>query len=102
MAYAVIEVAGKQFRVAKGDRILVDQPETQPLVARVLLFNDGGAVTTDRAALDKATVKLSAAGTVREDLGRTMKFRPKQHRSSKRIMGHRRTRTIATVDALSL
>lgn len=100
--YAVIKVAGKQFRVAKGDTILVDQPEAQAVETRVLLFVDGDTVTTDRAKLDKATVTTSKDGVVRERLARTMKFKPKQARSSKKIMGHRRVRTRVTIDELSL
>jgi ribosomal protein L21 len=98
----VIEMAGKQFRVAKGDSILVDQPETKPLEARVLLVVDGDKCVSDRAALDKATVKLSAHGTKKEDQGRVMKFKPKQGRTSKRTIGSRRTRTVVKVDSLSL
>lgn len=100
--YAVIEVAGKQFRVAKGESILVDQPETTDVKTRVLMVVDGTNVVTDRAKLDKATVTTTVAGTVTERTQRAMKFRPKQGRSSKRTIGHRRKRTRLTIDAIKL
>lgn len=100
--YAVIEVAGKQFRVAQGDRILVDGPPEAKLDPRVLLAVDGAKVVSEAAALGKVTVKLTADGTFRDKATRTMKFKPKEGRSSKRTLGHRRTRTIVKVDSLKL
>ena len=100
--YAVIEVAGKQFRVTKGQWILVDQPEAQDIVTRVLMFSDGKTVTTDRAKLDKAVVKTSKIGTKKTDLGRVMKFKPKQGRTCKRTIGHRRVQTRVMIDELKL
>lgn len=96
--YAVIEVAGKQFRVAKGEYILVDQPENHPVTTRVLMVVDGGNVITDRSKLDKASVATTVAGTVKEKTHRAMKFKPKDSgRSSKRMVNHRRSRTKLTI-----
>lgn len=100
--YAVIEVAGKQFRVAKGDHILVDQPESAPVNPRVLLVVDGKDVVTDRTRLDTAKITTTIDGVVRERAQRVMKFQPKQGRSSKRTLGHRRVRTRVHIDAISL
>ena len=102
IVYAVIELAGKQFRVSKGDSILVDQPETAAVEPRVLMLVDGGSVVTDRSKLDGAKVATTITGTVRDKARRTMKFRPKQSRSSKKILGHRRTRTRVVIDSITL
>ena len=99
--YAVIEVAGKQFKVAKGDSILVDQPEAQDIVTRVLMLVDGGNVVTDRAKLDKAVVTTSKDGVKREKSERVMKFKPKQGRTSKRTLGHRRVRVRVNIDNIT-
>lgn len=99
--YAVIKVAGKQHRVAKGQWFLVDQPEDQDIEASVLMFADGAKVLTgDDAA--KAKIKLSKIGTVRIRGNRSMKFRPKQGRTSKRMLGYRRTLVKVQVDSLDL
>jgi ribosomal protein L21 len=99
--YAVIEVAGKQHRVEPGRWFLVDQPEAQALAARVLLVADGSKVVTGDAAA-KAKVALSKTGTVRIRGNRSMKFQPKQGRTSKRMLGYRRTLVKVTCDSVSL
>lgn len=100
--YAVIELAGKQFRVSKGTWILVDQPETHAVEPRVLMYVDGDNVVTDRAQLDSATVTTTIAGVVREKARRSMRFRPKQGRASKKMLGNRRTRTKIVIDSIKL
>ncbi|MCW2927210.1 MAG: ribosomal protein [Thermoleophilia bacterium] len=99
--YAVIKVAGKQHRVEKGRWFLIDQPEAQEITHEVLLFADGSTVKTGADAA-KATVKLSKTGTVRIRGERSMKFKPKSSRSSKRTLGYRRTLVKVTCDSLSL
>ena len=99
--YAVIKVAGKQHRVQQGRWFLVDQPEEQELAAEVLLVADGSKVVTGADAA-KATVKLSKVGTVRIRGERSMKFRPKTGRTSKRTLGYRRTLVKVNCDSVSL
>jgi len=99
--YAVIKVAGKQHRVEKGRWFLIDQPEDQAIVAEVLLVADGAKVTTGADAA-KATVKLSKTGTVRIRGNRSMKFRPKSGRTSKRMLGYRRTLVKVSCDSIAL
>ena len=99
--YAVIEIAGKQHRVDQGRWFLVDQPEEQELDSRVLLVVDGDKVVTGDDAL-KAKVTLSKAGTVRIRGKRSMKFKTKEARSSKRMLGYRRTLVKVTCDKIAL
>lgn len=99
--YAIIELGGKQYRVAKGDSILVEAPKSGELKPRVLMFVDGDKVTTDTATLGKVTVGVRADGIERERLNRVMKFRPKQGGTSKKTIGHRRTRTRVSITDLS-
>ena len=99
--YAVIELGGKQHRVEKGRWFLVEQPEEHAIEPRVLLVSDGKKVVLgDDAA--KATVSLSKQGTVRIRGNRSMKFRPKSGRTSKRTLGYRRTLTKVMCDSVSL
>jgi len=99
--YAVIKIAGKQERIEPGRWFTVDQPEDQDLTAEVLLVADGTKVVTGADAA-KATVKLSKIGTVRIRGERSMKFRPKQGRTSKRMLGYRRTLVKVNCDSVSL
>jgi ribosomal protein L21 len=99
--YAVIKVAGKQHRVEKGRWFLVDQPEAQDITAEVLLVADGTNVKTGADAA-KAKVKLSKIGTYRIRGERSMKFKPKQGRTSKRTLGYRRTLVKVSCDSISI
>src|SRR6184192_2066422 len=53
---AVIVSGGKQYRVAPGDRILVDRLAAEPgssvKLGRVLLFNDGAEIKVGNPAVD--------------------------------------------------
>lgn len=99
--YAVIKVAGKQHRVEQGRWFLIDQPEAQEITSEVLMFVDGDKVLTGADAL-KAKVSLSKIGTVRIRGNRSMKFKTKEGRSSKRILGYRRTLVKVSCDSLGL
>jgi large subunit ribosomal protein L21 len=58
--YAIVRSGGHQHKVAVGDTLTVDrisQPVGESItLPAVLLVDDAGAVTTDSAALAKATV----------------------------------------------
>jgi large subunit ribosomal protein L21 len=60
-ASAVIVSGGKQYRVAPGDRILVDRLEADPgssvTLGRVLLFSDGTDVKVGSPAVDGLDVE---------------------------------------------
>ena len=98
--YAIIELGGKQYRVAKGDTILVEGI-VESFSPRILMFADGGKVTTNAKELGSVKIGLEGDGQVRERLNRVMKFRPKTGRTSKKMIGHRRTRTRVNVTGLS-
>src|SRR6059058_2364633 len=55
-ASAVVVSGGKQYRVAPGDRILVDRLAAEPgaslKLARVLLFSDGGEIKVGNPTID--------------------------------------------------
>ena len=55
-ASAVVVSGGKQYRVAPGDRILVDRLAAEPgssvKLGRVLLFNDGAEIKVGNPAVD--------------------------------------------------
>lgn len=98
--YAVIELGGKQYRVTKGDTIAVSPlAEYKP---RLLMVVDGAKVTTDRAKLDGGSVATTVVGEVRDKASRRLRFKPKQGRTSKRMLGHRQTYTKLEIGAIKL
>lgn len=99
--YAVIEIKGKQFRVAKGDTIQIDDPRTDKIDARVIMTGDKGKVETDPAALKKVKVTTKVEKTYNRRLNRVMRFRAKQGAASKKMIGHRRPMASVTITGLT-
>lgn len=56
--FAVIRIAGKQYRVTEGQEILVDKLNDLKIVPEVLLFVDGDKVEVGTPVLKKAVVKV--------------------------------------------
>ena len=87
--YAIVKVGGKQYRVEKGDSLVVDRmpdDEGATVALQPLLFrSDDTAFGAD----DLAKVKVEAVvrGHERGKKIRVVKFKPK--RGYKRTMGHR-------------
>jgi large subunit ribosomal protein L21 len=89
MAYAIIEMGGKQYRVEKGDSVLVDRvPEQEgaKVSPRALLYRSDETVF-DGADLAKVKVEAVVAEHLKGEKIRVFKYRPKK-RYRKRA-GHR-------------
>jgi large subunit ribosomal protein L21 len=89
--YAIVKVGGKQYRVEKGDSLLVDRmpdDEGAKVALRPLLFKDDSDdavfATSD---LEKVKVEAVVKGHERGPKIHVLKFKPK--RGYKRRMGHR-------------
>jgi large subunit ribosomal protein L21 len=91
MAYAIIEMGGKQYRVEKGDSVLVDrvgEDEGAKLSPRPLLYSgDGGQTVFEGADLDKVKVEAVVAEHVKGEKIRVFKYRPKKR--YRKSQGHR-------------
>ena len=90
MAYAIIEMGGKQYRVAEGDSILVDrvgEDEGAKVTPRTLLFADGKSAVMEGADLGKVKVEAIVTEHVKVPKIRVATYRPKKRQ--KRQMGHR-------------
>ena len=92
MAYAIIEMGGKQYRVEKGDSLLVDrvsEDEGAKLSPRALLYSgDGsGKAVFEGADLDKVKVEAVVAEHLKGEKIRVFKYRPKKR--YRKTQGHR-------------
>jgi large subunit ribosomal protein L21 len=89
--YAIVKVGGKQYRVEKGDSLVVDRmPEDEgaTVALKPLLLAGGGDDTVfENADLGKVTVEAVVRGHERGKKIRVVKFKPK--RGYKRTAGHR-------------
>jgi large subunit ribosomal protein L21 len=89
--YAVVKVGGKQYRVEKGDSLVVDRlsaKEGDKLNLEPLLFTDGKDKAVFAGAdLEKVKVEAVVTGHERGDKIHVLKFKPKK--GYKRRSGHR-------------
>lgn len=90
MSYAIVRVGGKQYRVEKGDTIVVDRmraDEGAKVDLEPLMYADGDKSVLDPSQLGKITVQATVTGHERGKKIHGLKFKPK--RGYKRRYGHR-------------
>ena len=90
--YAIVKVGGKQYRVEKGDTLLVDRmPEDEGTKVSLepLMFRGDGKdeAVFSKDDLGKVKVDATVAGHLRGKKIHVLKFKPK--RGYKRRQGHR-------------
>ena len=92
---AVVVSGGKQYRVALGDRILVDRVTAEPgselTLDRVLLLADGDDVKVGAPGVDGVTVKARVIGDAKGK-----KIDVLRYKSKKRVRVHRGARAALT------
>ena len=101
--FAIINIAGKQFRVQEGDQIKVPQLSTEAgkslVFNKVLLTNEGGRVELGSPLVSNASVSATVV-----DHGRDRKiriFKKKRRKGYKRKNGHRQGFSLVKIDSIS-
>jgi large subunit ribosomal protein L21 len=92
--YAVVKVGGKQYRVERGDSIVVDRmsaAEGDKVELEPLMYADGDKSVLDPRDLGRITVRATVTGHERGKKIHGLKFKPK--RGYKRRYGHRQDLT---------
>jgi large subunit ribosomal protein L21 len=87
--YAIVKTGGKQYRVERGQTLLVERlpvEEGAAIALEPLLYRSEETVF-DKAALEQVTVSAKVLEHVRGEKLRVFKFKPK--RGYKRRTGHR-------------
>lgn len=97
--YAVVKTGGKQYRVAKDDKIVVDHIEADAgdsiVLDQVLMMVDG-----EKVSMGAPTVAGAAVGAtvLRQTRGpKIMVFRRKRRKNFRRIRGHRQDLTLIQI-----
>ena len=88
--YAIVKVGGKQYRVEKGDSIVVDRMragEGDKVALEPLMYADGDKSVLSGPDLEKVKVEATVTGHERGKKIHVLKFKPK--RGYKRRSGHR-------------
>jgi large subunit ribosomal protein L21 len=101
--YAVIKTGGKQYRVAAGEKIKVEQIPadvgSQITLDQVLLVGEGESVRIGAPVVAGATVTASVLAHGRHDKIKIFKMRRRKH--YQKHQGHRQNYTEIRIDAIS-
>lgn len=101
--YAILEMGGKQYRVAEGDRLRVEKlagdPGTKIAIDRVLMI--GGTADAPVVGRPMVVGAVVEAEIVRQTLGPKLTiFKLKRRKNYRRKMGHRQELTEIRVTAI--
>jgi large subunit ribosomal protein L21 len=100
--YAIVKTGGKQYRVERGQRLLVERlavAEGESIALEPILYRSEEAVF-DKEGLEKVKVTARVIAHERGEKLRVFKFKPK--RGYKRRTGHRQELTRIEVTELAL
>lgn len=102
--YAIVEIAGQQFKVQKDQKIFVHRLDAEAGKKidfdKVLLLDDNGKVTLGAPAIDGAVVSAKVEGHVKGDT--VIVFRKKRRKGYKKRNGHRQSFTALTISDIKV
>lgn len=97
--YAIVEIAGQQFKVEKGQKLFVQRlhsaenaeedvkPESQVEFDKVLLVDNNGSVTVGTPTVSGAKVTAKVLSNVKGD--KVLVFHKKRRKGLRKLNGHR-------------
>jgi len=89
--YAIVEIAGQQFKIAKDQKVFVhrlsDDEGAKVSFDRVLLIEDGGAITLGAPAIEGALVQATVTRHLKGD--KVIVFKKKRRKGYQKKNGHR-------------
>ena len=101
--YAVIKTGGKQYRVANGEKLKIEQIPaevgTEVTLDQVLMVGEGDTVNIGTPLVTGATVTATVLSQGRHDKIRIFKMRRRKH--YQRHQGHRQNYTEIRIDAIN-
>ncbi|MBM1104842.1 50S ribosomal protein L21 [Aurantibacter crassamenti] len=100
--YAIVEMAGQQFKVAKDQKVYVHRLQTEEgqkvTFDNVLLLDDGKNVTIGAPAIDGAAVEAKVVQHLRGD--KVIVFHKKRRKGYKKKNGHRQSLTEIVIESI--
>ena len=93
--YAIVEIAGQQFKVSKDQRLFVhrlaNDVDAKVSFDKVLLIDNGGALTLGAPAIEGASVEAKVLKHLKGD--KVIVFKKKRRKGYKKKNGHRQSFT---------
>jgi large subunit ribosomal protein L21 len=89
--YAIVEIAGQQFKVSKGDKLFVHrldaEVESEIKFDKILLVDNDGDVKVGQPTIENAEVSASILSHQKDD--KVLVFKKKRRKGYKKLNGHR-------------
>ena len=100
--YAIVEIAGQQFKVAKDQKLFVhrlqDKEGSKVSFGKVYLLDDGKKVTVGAPAISGAAVEAKVVGHLKGD--KVIVFKKKRRKGYRVKNGHRQALTELMVEKI--
>ncbi|GJQ05650.1 50S ribosomal protein L21 [Capnocytophaga canimorsus] len=100
--YAIVEIAGQQFKVAKDQKVFVHRLQIEEgkniSFRNVLLLDDNGAITLGAPAIEGASVEAKVLKHLKGD--KVIVFRKKRRKGFKVKNGHRQYLTEILIESI--
>jgi len=100
--YAVVKTGGKQYKIAPGEKLKVEQIPAdvgaQVVLYQVLMVGEGENVRVGQPTVQGATVQATVVAHGRGDKIRIFKMRRRKH--YQKHQGHRQNFTELQIDAI--
>jgi large subunit ribosomal protein L21 len=104
MSYAIIQIAGKQFKVSEKDKLVLDRQETETgkeiTVTDVLFVGEGDSAHVGTPLVSGAKVVLKVEEHGKGDKIRVAKYKSKSR--YRKVRGHRQHQTTVTVESITV
>jgi large subunit ribosomal protein L21 len=100
--YAIVEIAGQQFKVSKDLKVYVhrlsNEEGSKVSFDKVLLLDDNGAITLGAPAIDGASVEAKVLQHLKGD--KVIVFKKKRRKGYKKRNGHRQYLTQIVIESI--
>lgn len=101
--YAIVEIAGQQFKVEKNQEIYVHRLEgnegAKVAFDNVLLIDNGGSITVGAPSIEGAKVDAKIISHVKGD--KVLVFKKKRRKGYQKMNGHRQSFTKIQIESIS-
>ena len=102
--YAIVEIAGQQFKVSKGDEIFCNRlngdVDSAISFDKVLLIDNDGNTRVGTPVLEGAKVDAKIIKHLRAD--KVLVFKKKRRKGYQKLNGHRQCLTSIKIDNITL
>lgn len=100
--YAIVEMAGQQFKIAKDQKVYVHRLQTEEgkkvTFGNVLLLGDGSDITIGAPAIDGAAVEAKVVRHLKGD--KVIVFKKKRRKGYRKKNGHRQSLTEIVIESI--